>query len=90
MNALDLKCTFDRALPAGVSVAGTTQKINGTPVRVNAKNYVAAILHFKGEDNAQGILELDLMTQGQPPTTLGAILFRKENGKLIKISMFAS
>ena len=89
LSALELNCTFDKKLPAGVSVSGTVQKKNGESVMVNSKNYVAAILRFSGEDNTSGTLELDLMTTGQPPTTLGAILFRKENGKLIKISMFA-
>ena len=89
LSALELNCSFDKKLPAGVTVNGTVQKMNGTSVMVNSRNYVAAILRFKGEDNTTGILDLDLMTTGQPPTTLGAILFRKENGKLIKISMFA-
>ena len=89
LSALELNCSFDRALPKGVSVAGTVQKMNGEAVKVNNKNYVAAVLEFKGEDNTNGVLELDLMTTGQPPTTLGAILYRKEKGKLIKISMFA-
>ena len=85
VNALELNCTFDQALPNGVTVAGSVQKMNGTSVMVNSKNYVAAVLRFQGEDNTKGTLELDLMTQGQPPTTLGAILYRKEKGKLIKI-----
>ena len=89
VNALELNCTFDRALPKGVTVAGTVQKKDGVPVMVNSKNYVAAVLKFRGEDNTNGTLELDLMTTGQPPTTLGAILFRKDKGKLVKISMFA-
>ena len=89
VNALELNCTFDRALPKGVTVAGTVQKKDGVSVMVNSKNYVAAMLKFKGEDNTNGTLDLDLMTTGQPPTTLGAILFRKDKGKLVKISMFA-
>lgn len=89
LNALELNCSFDKPLPTGVSVAGTVQKINGETVKVNSKNYVAAVLNFNGEDNTSGLLELDLMTTGQPPTRLGAILYRKENGKLIKITMFA-
>ena len=89
LNALELNCSFDKPLPTGVSVAGTVQKINSETVKVNSKNYVAAVLNFNGEDNTSGLLELDLMTTGQPPTRLGAILYRKENGKLIKISMFA-
>lgn len=89
LNALELNCNFDRELPRGVSVAGTVQKINGETVKVNSQNYVAAVLRFNGEDNASGVLELDLMTTGQPPATLGAILYRNENGKLIRISTLA-
>ena len=62
-GALELNCTFDRELPSGVSVAGAVQKENGIPVKVNNKNYVAAIIRFAGEENAKGVLELDLMTE---------------------------
>lgn len=88
-GALELNCTFDRELPSGVSVAGAVQKENGIPVKVNNKNYVAAIIRFAGEENAKGVLELDLMTEGQPPSSLGAMLYRNENGKLVRISTLA-
>lgn len=89
VNAFELNCNFDRNLPEGVSVSGTLKKENGVAVMVNSNRYVAAILKFEGIDNASGVLELDLMTTGQPPTRLGAILYRKENGKLVRISTFA-
>ena len=89
VDALELNCTFDRPLPSNVSVAGTVRNENGTFVKVNDKNYVASVITFIGEENADGILELELATVGQPPSLLGAMLYRKENGKLIRMSTLA-
>jgi len=87
LNAVDLDCVFDRGLPAGISVAGDTRQENGTAVRVNSKNYVAAVIRFQGESSAAGTLELDLKTIGQPPSLLGVILyFRNTKRQLERIS----
>lgn len=72
-----MNCVFDRELPEAVSVAGDTRQEDGTAVRVNSKNYVAAIIRFQGESSASGTLELDLKTTGQPPSRLGVILYRR-------------
>lgn len=77
LPAVELNCVFDRELPAAVSVAGDTRQENGTAVRVNSKNYVAAVIRFDGETSASGSLELDLKTSGQPPSLLGVILYRR-------------
>lgn len=77
LPAVELNCVFDRELPDAVTVAGDTRREDGAAVRVNVKNYVAAIIRFQGESSASGTLELDLKTIGQPPTRLGVILYRR-------------
>ena len=86
---IELDCTFDKALPQEVSVAGTVKKENGVYVKVNDKNYVAAVISFKGEENAEGILELDIASDGQPPALLGSIMYRKDDGKLVRMKTLA-
>ena len=85
-NALELNCSFNKALPKGVSVAGEIINEGSTAIKVNSKNYVAGIISFTLNKDSGGSLELDLCTVGQPPSLLGAILFKKENKKLVRLS----
>ena len=48
-NAIELDCTFDKKMPAGVSMYGTVQQENGTSVAVNDKGYYISIIRFAGE-----------------------------------------
>ena len=84
--SLELKATFDKALPKGISIAGKIVKENSNNVIVNNKNYVAGNITFTCNETSGGSLELELCTVGQPPTLLGGILYKKENKKLVRIS----
>ena len=84
LSAVDLNCVFDRELPDAVSVAGDTRQEDGAAVRINSKNYVAAIIRFQGESSASGMLELDLKTTGQPPSRLGVILYRRDAKRVLE------
>ena len=88
VKAVELNCTFDKKLPAGVKVNGTLEQENGTSVMVNNKSYVAAIIPFIGEADSEGILEIELATVGEPLSKLGGFLYRRENGKLVTVKNF--
>lgn len=81
-NAIELDCTFDKKMPAGVSMYGTVQQENGTSVAVNDKGYYISIIRFAGEKDVSGALTLEVSTAGNPPSQLGIILFENANGKL--------
>ena len=87
VKAVEINCTFDQKVPAGVSVQGSVQQDDGASVLVNDKNYYVAIIAFNGEDNVGGTLECEIKSAGEPAGQLGIILFQNENGKLKNIAM---
>ena len=90
VNAVELDCTFDKKLPAGVSINGNLQQEDGTTVLVNENKYYSMIVTFPGEDNVTGTLTIELTSAGNPAGMLGIILHEQlSNGKTKQLKNYA-
>ena len=88
LHAIDLKCDFGKELPKEITTTCPIVDDGGERI-LNCEKYVAAVIRFEGEGSAEGVLEMEIMTTGQPPSQLGVILYVHEDGKLQRLQTLA-
>ena len=88
LQAIDLVCDFGKELPKWITTTCPIVDEGGDHI-LNCEKYVAAVIRFEGESSAEGLLEMEIMAAGQPPSQLGIILYDHEDGKLHRLQTIA-